>query len=149
MTAATVLSTITGTSIAGRIIMGMASDWIGRKTALVICVSIEGIMMLWLINASSAWMLFLFAAVYGFCYGGHAPQLPALAGETLGLRHMGAIVGTASFFWGLGGALGTVLAGYAIDITGSYNAAFIIGALAMFLVVAISFILKTPDQKRG
>ncbi len=106
-------------------------------------------MILWLISASSPWMLFLFAAIYGFGYGGHAPQLPALAGETLGLRHMGAIVGAASFFWGVGGAFGAVLAGHILDITGSYGSAFIVGAVAMLLVAAMGCFLKTPEGERN
>ena len=148
MTAATVLSTISGASIAGRIIMGMTSDRIGRKKALVICVFTEGIMIFWLIGASSAWMLFVFGAIFGFCYGGHVPQFPALTAETLGLGHMGAILGAISIFWGARAALGPVLAGYILDTTGSYSSAFIVGVVAMFLAAAITFLLKMPETKK-
>ncbi len=148
ITAATVLSIISGASIAGRVIMGMASDSIGRKKVFIICVSIEGLMLLWLIVASSVWTLFLFAAVFGFCFGGHAPQFPALTGETLGLGHMGTILGAVAFFWGAGGALGSILAGYIFDTTGSYTSAFVIGAAAMFLTAAITLFLKSPEKEK-
>ena len=147
--AATVLSVLSGTSVVGRITMGMASDAIGRRQALAVCVFIEGAMMLWLIGASNVWMFFLFGIIYGYSYGGHGPQLPALAGETLGLKHMGTILGSLNFFWGLGAAVGPVLAGYLLDATGSYSSAFILGAAGMLLATVVSFLPKKPARKQA
>jgi MFS family permease len=149
MTAATVLSVLSGASIIGRVAMGMSSDWIGRERALAICTFIEGIMILWLMGSSSTWMLLLFGAVFGFSYGGHAPQLPALVGETLGVANMGVILGIGIFFWGIGSAIGPFLTGYLLDITGSYGAGFMLGVVSMFLVTATSFFLKTPMKKKN
>ena len=53
MTAAAVLSTLTGASILGRVVVGTASDWMGRRTALVLCTFSEGIMLLWLLATTS------------------------------------------------------------------------------------------------
>ncbi len=147
VTAATILSTISGASIAGRIIAGIISDRFGRKKVLTACVFIEGMMIFWLIGAEDIWALFAAAAIFGFGYGGHSAQFPALTGETLGLSHMGAILGAAVFFWGIGGALGTSLAGHIVDLTGSYSGAFLIGAVAMLLTVPASFFLKTPKKR--
>ena len=144
MTAATIISIISGTSIVGRIAMGTVSDWMGRHKVLAMCVFTQGAMMLWLVGASSVWMFFLFAIVYGLGYGGHGPQLPALAGETLGLRNMGAILGSLNCFWAIGGAVGPIVAGSMIDATGGYNGAFIIGAVAMFIATVLSFMVKVP-----
>ena len=102
----------------------------------------EGLLVLWLITASSVWMFFLFAIVFGFFYGGHVPQLPALVGETLGLEHMGTVLGATSFFWGVGGAIGPYLAGYIVDTTGSYAWAFAVGGLGMLLITATSLVVK-------
>jgi MFS family permease len=149
ITAATVLSTISGASIAGRIIMGMISDWVGRRNALAICVFTEGIMIFWLMGTSSTWMLFVFGAIFGFFYGGHTPQFPALTAEILGLGHMGVILGAISIFWGAGAALGPVLAGYIFDITGSYSSAFVVGGVAMLLATTITLLLKMPEKKKA
>ena len=149
ITAATMLSIISGASIAGRVIMGLVSDRIGRKKAFAICVFTEGVMIFWLIGASNAWMLFTFGAIWGFSYGGHSPQFPALIGETFGLRYMGAILGAATFFWGVGSALGPVVAGHILDITGSYSNAFIIGGVVTSLAAAVSFLLKRPEREKG
>ncbi|MBN1849600.1 MAG: MFS transporter [Deltaproteobacteria bacterium] len=140
----TVLSAISGTSIAGRLVMGTASDWIGRKRALTACLATEGVMIFWLAGSSHIWMLFLFGVVFGFAYGGHATVYPALVGEILGLRHMGKIIGVIAFFWGIGGAFGPFLAGYLLDTTGSYARAFQVGAMGMLIAGILSMIVKKP-----
>jgi OFA family oxalate/formate antiporter-like MFS transporter len=142
--AAALLSAISAASIAGRLIMGAALDHIGWKRALTICTSIQGVMIIGFIASSSAWMLYLFAAIYGFGYGGNAPQFPALTGELFGLRQMGTILGTQTIFFGIGGALGPFLAGYLFDTTGSYINAFALAAIAMFLTATFTFFLKKP-----
>ena len=92
ITAATVLSTLSGTSVAGRLVMGAVSDWIGRKRALVGCLCTEGIIFFWLIGASSAWMLFLFGALFGFAYGGHVHLGSPIVAELFGLSSHGVIL---------------------------------------------------------
>jgi MFS family permease len=127
--------------------MGTVSDWIGRRNALAICTLIEGAALLWLLTMSSIWSLFVFGVVFGFFYGGHAPQLPALVGETLGFENLGALLGTANMFWGLGSAIGPFMTGYLFDITGSYTAGF---TLAMVSILAASangfFLLRTARR---
>lgn len=142
--AATLLSSIGAVSIAGRLIMGAASDYIGRKRALAISTSIQGVMIIGFIASPSVWMLYLFAAIYGFGYGGNTPQFPALTGELFGLRRMGTILGTQTIFYGIGGALGPFLAGHIFDATGSYINAFALAAMAIFLTTTITFFLKKP-----
>jgi MFS family permease len=141
--AAAVLSTIGGASIAGRLILGPVSDRIGRRRALAISVFLEGIAILGFMSSSVSWMLYLFAIIYGFGYGGHVPQLAALVGEIFGLRYVGISLGMTTLSWGIGGALGVFLAGYTFDISGSYTYAFILGATAMFLATALTPLLKS------
>jgi MFS family permease len=149
MIAATVFSTIGVASIIGRLIAGAASDYIGRKMALAIATFIEGVMIIGLMSSSSASMLYLFAAVFGFGYGGHVPQFPALTGELFGLSRMGTILGTNAVFYGIGGALGVFLAGHIFDTTGSYLIAFSLAAITMILTAAIALLLKKPKLKEA
>jgi MFS family permease len=136
--AASVLSTLSGISIIGRLLMGWASDRLGRRRALIICTSMEGIMILWLMGSSRVWMLIVFGIFFGFFYGGHAPQLPALVGETLGLANVGAMLGVGIFFWSIGSAIGPYITGYLFDMTGSYSGGFMIGGTSMFIVTIMS-----------
>jgi MFS family permease len=146
MVAATVLSTIGAFSIAGRLIMGVASVRIGAKRALAISTFLEGAMIIGMMSSSNMWVLYLFASIFGFGYGGHVPQFPALTGDFFGLYRMGTILGAGSIFYGMGGAFSTFLAGRIFDITGSYTNAFSLGVLAMFLTAASTFFLRRPKR---
>ena len=148
MTAAAVLSTATGASMAGRIVMGFVSDWIGRRRAFIICTFLEGLMLVWLIATSSTWSLFIFGIFFGFFYGGHAPQLPALIGESLGFEKMGEILGVINLFWGVGSAVGPFVAGYMFDAMGSYKVGFMLAAAFIFSASGIGFLLKASKRNR-
>jgi len=146
MIAATVLSTIGAFSIAGRLIMGGASVRIGAKRALAISTFLEGAMIIGMMSSSNMWVLYLFASIFGFGYGGHVPQFPALTGDFFGLYRMGTILGAGTIFYGMGGAFSTFLAGRIFDITCSYTNAFSLGVLSMFLTTASTFFLKRPKK---
>jgi len=135
--AAGVLSVIGGASIVGRLMMGSAGDRVGSRLALVICLFIMMVALLWLQVAGELWMLYLFAAVYGFAHGGFLTVLSPLVAELFGLRAHGVIFGMVTFSGAIGGALGPVLAGHIFDIIGSYRLGFLICAL----LVSTSFVL--------
>jgi MFS family permease len=146
MTAATLLSVIAGVSLAGRIAGGISSDRVGTKPVFIFCLLLQGAMMLWLMKATSVWMLYLFAAIWGFGYGGWAPLMTALTAELFGLRRMGSILGMVSVSFGIGGIAGPAIAGYISTATGSYSTAWLIGAIGMFLAAMIIPLLKTPKM---
>lgn len=148
MAAATLISTITGASVLGRICSGAISDIIGRKKTLGISVFIEGSMILAIAVAPNTWTLFLFTFLFGFGYGGHSPQFPALTGELFGLRHMGAILGAEVFFWGVGGAIGPYVAGYIFDVTGSYVIALTLSSAGMLLAASTIVFIKSPRNRQ-
>jgi len=64
--AAIILTIAGGLSIVGRVIMGITSDRIGSKWAIVICFGLSSVALFSLIRAEELWMFYLFAAVYGF-----------------------------------------------------------------------------------
>ena len=66
ISAASILAIIGGASIAGKIIAGGAGDKIGNKTAIIICLALLSAILFWLQLANTVWMLYLFAAVFGF-----------------------------------------------------------------------------------
>jgi len=89
--AAGVLSTIGGVSMAGRFIMGTASDRIGRKRAWIICFIILIASFIWLRMAGELWMFYLFAVVYGFAHGGFFVLVSPMTAELFGTRAHGVI----------------------------------------------------------
>ena len=137
MEAAAVLGLMGGTSIAGRVLMGRVSDSIGRKTTAIICSLLQVGAMVWLVWSQDLWMLYLFALVYGFAYGGLTPPLTALIGDTFGLRNIGIILGVLEIGWGVGAAIGPAIGGLIFDVSNSYSVAFLIGAVAMLMVTLL------------
>ena len=87
-------------------------------------------------------MLYLFALVYGFAFGGMSPVMAALIGDTFGLSRIGAILGTLEVGFGVGAAVGPAIGGLIFDVSGSYFMAFLLGALAMGIVTLLITLIK-------
>ena len=134
--AAALLSVIGGVSIAGRLFIGSAVDRLGGRVAMLICLSFLLVSLLWLRwFADSAWMLFVFAGVYGFAHGGLFTSVSPTIAEFFGMKAHGALFGVVLFCGTIGGAIGPLLAGYIFDHTGSYDMAF--NVLALFAVIGL------------
>jgi MFS family permease len=146
ITAAIVLSAVSGVSILGRLIMGTVSDRISRVKGLAMCLFGQGIMIFALAFAVNSWMLFLFAGALGFFYGGYIPQHPALVSDNLGLAHLGMILGVTSAGWGIGSAVSPIIAGYIVDTTGNYPLALMIGGFAFVLGGIVCLFVRKPKQ---
>ena len=123
--AAAVLSTIGGVSIVGRLVVGSLVDNIGGRRGLVLCLVPLLASLIWVRLIDDAWLLFAFAAVYGFSHGGLFTVVSPAVAEFFGMASHGAIFGVILFVGTLGGALGPFAAGWSFDVTGSYDAAFV------------------------
>lgn len=146
--AVVVLAVIGGLSTAGRIIMGAASDRIGNKLTLAICFGLEAIALTWLLlNGTELWMLYLFAIIFGFAYGGMAALIAPSVEEFFGLNSLGVILGFILFGIAIGEGSSPVIAGYLYDITGNYNTAFLL--CAIFSVIGLILVLLLKPTRRG
>ncbi len=123
---AIVLSIIGGSSIAGRLGMGAASDKIGSKRALIICFVILVVGLLWLLFARTVTTFVVFATIYGFAHGGFFVLNSTAVADFFGTRAHGLILGTLIFSGSVGGAIGPFITGYIFDLTDSYRLAFIL-----------------------
>ncbi len=124
--AATILSTIGGASIAGRLTIGMLADRLGGRRSLGLSFLILLASFLLLQSAETAWMLFLFALIYGFAHGGFFTVMSPTLAEFFGTGSHGVIFGIVLFCGTIGGAAGPLLAGTLFDTTGSYETVFLI-----------------------
>ena len=136
-TAAGVISAIGGMSIVGRFVLGSAYDRIGGKRSLMICFIILFCSFIWLQVAGSAWMLFLFAVVYGFAHGGLFTVVSPTVAELFGTGSHGVLFGIVLFSGNFAGAIGPILAGRIFDVMGSYRIIF----LMLIVVAATGFVL--------
>jgi len=142
MEAATVLSLVGGAAIAGRVLMGIASDRIGKKFVAILCALLQSAAVLWLIWAKDFWMLQAFAIVFGFAYGGMSPSMASLISDTFGLGRIGTILGALEIGFGIGSAIGPALGGYIFDVNGSYTMAFLSWAVAMLITALITVLVR-------
>lgn len=146
--AATILSLFGGMAIAGRVLLGTLSDKIGRKLMAVICALIQAGAMVWLAWAGELWMLYLFAAVFGFTNGGAISCITALIGDTFGLYKIGTILGVLEIAWGIGAATGPIVGGRIFDMNHNYFIAFLLAAVAL-VVAALMIALIRREMKEN
>jgi MFS family permease len=144
--AAAVLSLVGVASIPGRLLMGIASDKLGRKLATIICTLLESGAMVWLVWAQDLNGLYLFALVFGFFYSGFGSSAAALIGDTFALGSIGAIFGLLEISFGIGAAIGPTLGGLIFDVTGSYSIAFLIGAVAMLVATLLITLVRRETE---
>ena len=149
LVAASTLAVIGGVSIIGRPAMGVFADRVGSKWAAIVCFTLFAADFLWLAVVNEVWVLYPFAAIFGFAYGGLSALFSPIVAELFGLSSHGAIFG-ASFFCGqVGGAIGPLMAGHIFDITGSYNIAFKVCAAVGILGIILASLLKSHVSKGG
>jgi MFS family permease len=135
--ASAIISFIGLTRALGLIIMGGVADRIGRKKVAIIGTTLMTTSVVLLTFSRELWMLYLFAAIYGFGEGGQLSSITALMADYFGLLNFGSILGVLDIGWAIGSAIGPLVGGLIYDINGSYFSAFLLGSIAMALVVLL------------
>lgn len=140
-----ILTIIGGVNIAGRLVLGSASDRIGSRAALVVAIGVVIIALVWLLFATTLWMFYLFAAIYGFAFGISVLESPTVA-ELFGLKSHGVLLGFTDTGMVLGGTIGPILVGFMYDITGSYQTGFIITIVVAVAGLVLAWLLKRESR---
>jgi MFS family permease len=139
--AAAVVSEIGGVSILGRLTIGVAGDRVGARRAVIICFGFLLAALTWLQFSNEAWMLYIFAPLYGFAHGGFFAILSPLVADLFGIRSHASNLGMLFFVGMTGGAAGPIVTGILYDATGTYRPAFLVmliaGIVGMFLALAL------------
>jgi MFS family permease len=142
MDAAFIVSLTAGITLAGRIGIGRVSDVIGRKVPAILCALFQAGILLWLICSGELWMFYVFAMIFGLCWGGLSTMITALIGDVFGTRSIGAIMGVVAAGWSLGAAIGPAVGGFIFDASGNYGMAFAWGGGAMFVATLLMALVK-------
>jgi OFA family oxalate/formate antiporter-like MFS transporter len=146
ISAANILATIGGASVIGRFLLGIAGDRIGNKGVFVIGFALMAAALFWLVSATELWTLYLFAAVFGFGFGGCVASSPTLVAILFGLRSHGLMLGLTSLGFSLGAAAGPFLAGYIFDSTSSYQVAFVVCAVISVIGLILTLLIKQTQK---
>ena len=122
--AASILSLIAGLSIVSRSSMGVLSDKVGARKALVLCLVLATLALVWVIFAREMWAFYVFAIAFGLAYGGVIPLASLVPAELFGTKSLGVIIGALMLYSTIGGAGGSPFAGYVFDATDSSGRSF-------------------------
>jgi MFS family permease len=154
-------SSIAGTAMAtyailnglGRIIWGIVSDKIGRRTSIFMMCLLQGIIMLLLYKFGSTTATFIVAAaIIGFNFGGNFALFPAATADFFGNKTVGKNYGFVFFAYGIAGIAGPQIAGLFKDAaTGAETPAawltpFIIAGVACIIGAVIILLTKPPKK---
>ena len=147
--AATVLGLGSFLAIAGTIITGTMSDYIGRELSAILAygISIVGVVFaLFISSPNQGWLLWLHACFFGLTWGARGPAITAKTADLFPGRHLGAILGVITIGTGIGSAVGAWAAGWIHDVTGSYRVAFLL-SIASYLGGRLAFwALRHPPR---
>jgi OFA family oxalate/formate antiporter-like MFS transporter len=152
----------------GRIVWGIVSDKIGRKTALIIMFVLCGATMLAL-DLFRVYPLYLLGiSMVGLCFGGYLALYPALTADFFGTKNIGANYGWMFTAYGAGGIAGPYLAAVLMRVVdevpyqtkdaagqlvekaftiGDYRAAFIVAGIACLVAAAVMTQIKPAQSK--
>jgi len=142
------LSILGGSSTFGRLTMGFISDRIGRKRALVVSLGGQIFSWLWIMGTNTSAMLYVFAAAFGFSYGGISTLFSAILGDYFGRLRAASVIGIMFAMASPSAAIGPLVGGYIYDLTQSYHRAFLLGALTNLVALVLMFLSKPPVKKR-
>jgi MFS family permease len=146
--AANVLGAIGLGSVLGRIVVGALADRYGTRLVLAACLIIKAVVLFCLPRADGFLISYGLGFFYGISYGGFMVVVPALTSYLFGLAAMGAIFATISIAEGIGFGVGSYLAGYIWDATGSYRLMFLIGLSLVLFCMLLAAFLKTPAAEK-
>ncbi len=141
LVAASILSISAGSRVIGNLTTGFLSEWLGSRRVMSACFILLTLGLVWLLFAGDAIGLFIFAVIFGATRGGINPLLTLVPAELFGLRNLGIISGTFGLLGTVGGSLGSPLAGYIFDVSGSYRVAFLISVMIGIIGISLSLIL--------
>ena len=140
--AASFISVAGGSSIIGRLGIGIVSDHLGPKPAVSLCLLLALMSFVFSMFACAVWMFYLFAVIFGLTYGGLIPLMPAITVYFFGLKSLGFVVGATMAAASLGGAIGPLLGGFIFDYTGSYQVAFALAAGLSLAGIILTLLLR-------
>ena len=137
---------------AGRIIAGILSDKIGRKTTMFISFVLQAILIYLLSQATQGStlaripVLAIISMLIGASYGANLSLFPSITKDFYGLKNFGMNYGLVFTAWGVGGFMLAKLAGAMYVKHQTFDIAYY-GASALLILAAIMvFFVKPPHH---
>lgn len=133
----------------GRPISGIVSDRIGRTRTMMLVFVAQALLLVAVASVQHFTVLLLLASGIGFMYGSNLTLFPAMTYDYFGTKHAGVNYGLVFTAWGAGGVLGSIGAGFAKDVFGSFQIAFFVAAALLLVATALAAFIKAPREAAG
>jgi len=144
--AATLISILGGTSVIGRLALGPIGDQFAVVPLFKFAVLIMAISyVIWLVSSSYE-SLIVFVVMLGLAYGGRISLVPSVLIECFGPQNLGTVLGVFFTASGMSALLGPLLAGFLVDLTGSYQGAVLFAISTGLLGSAVIASLPSGTQ---
>jgi MFS transporter, OFA family, oxalate/formate antiporter len=148
-TAALLLGVIGIGSTAGRFFLGGIADRMGRERSLLMMfVGMALSLSIWAVS-SGVWSLAAFAFVFGVFYGGWVAVLPSVVMDYFGGRNVSGIIGVLYTSVAFGTLIGPSAAGFAFDLSHSYELPIIASAASNIVAAAIVAMTSRSAEVAG
>jgi len=148
-TAALLLSVIGIGSTAGRFFLGAMADRMGRERSLLMMfIGMGTSLSIWALSAN-VWSLAVFAFVFGVFYGGWVAVLPAVVMDYFGGRNVSGIIGVLYTSVAFGTLIGPSAAGFAFDLSHSYELPIVASAATNILAALIVALTPRTAPRRN
>ena len=147
--AALLLSVIGVGSTAGRFLLGGIADRMGRERSLFLMFAgMAAGLGLWAVS-DRLLSLGAFAFVYGVFYGGWVAVLPAVVMDYFGGRNVSGIIGILYTSVAFGTLIGPSAAGFAFDLSHSYELPILVSAATNVVAAAIVALSSRSAARRS
>lgn len=138
------LSLLAILGMTGKLVFGYASEIIGSRYALMICLLGQSLFSVLMLKSSNPLIMWTTVPLYGLCMGAFGALSPLIVQENFGVKHFGSIMGLISLATVIPHVSGPLIAGVSYDLTGNYNAAFIVVSV---LFLTATFILMSSATR--
>ena len=146
--AATLVSVVGAAALIGRLVMGGASDRVGRRAALAVALVLQIAAFVGFAHARELSALYATSLLFGFSYGGGSTLFPAAVADFFGREHAASLAGLLFALAGSMAAWGPLAAGLIYDRAGDYQLAWWLSAAFNGLALVLLAFARPPAPTR-
>ena len=131
----------------GVLIAGVMADALGASRPTLLCFAMRTGIFALILLAQSTPAILAFGLLYGFTFLITAPLTVVFLGNIYGPHRLGTLTGTVSMIHQIMGGLGALAGGWIYDLTGAYNAAFVLMLALSLAATALTLIVREPLRR--
>ena len=139
------VSVIAGMGIGSKLVFGRASEMITARNATIISISLQTVGVLLIATFDSHQLIWAGILVFALGFGGLGALIVLVVQEAFGMKEFGGIMGVVQVGMIISGTGAPLMAGAIHDLTGSFDAAFLI-IVGIFVIAIVALLLARPIQ---